>query len=130
MKNIQEIQTILNHANGTEQYHYVSQVPNAPVVTDGIYALAEATECFWLFDAIISYQGDKRLTDPDFQVWKLTVIETDELRSATLESFDQDKKVIIKQVIENTDFPLDEITIWVLSGGPHGLRVIMLPSEY
>ena len=26
-------------------------------------------------------------------------------------------------------FPLDEITLWVMEGGPNGAKVILLPSE-
>ncbi|MEI6862561.1 MAG: DUF6876 family protein [Verrucomicrobiota bacterium] len=30
--------------------------------------------------------------------------------------------------MDHTDFPLDEITLWLVASGNH--RVLMLPSEY
>ena len=130
MKTIQEIRNILNHANGTEKYHRVSTIRNAPIATNGVVALAEAAECFWLLDAIISYSNDKRIPNPNFQVWKLTLTKDDDKKDAVLESLNDNKKVVIRQNIEFTDFPLDEITLWVVGGEPQGLNVIMLPSEY
>jgi hypothetical protein len=35
---------------------------------------------------------------------------------------------IITQALTYTDFPLDEITLWLVSDGDY--RVLMLPSEY
>jgi len=123
MKSIEEIKNIIAHATGADNYHKVSPKPSAPIITSGVFALAEAAECSWLIDAIISYHGDERL-DPNFQAWKLTVAD----ENGVLEALDDDKNVVISQEIEYTDFPLDEINFWVVKGEGH--NVMMLPSEY
>jgi hypothetical protein len=35
---------------------------------------------------------------------------------------------IIRQEIDHTDFPLDEIALWLVVDGDH--QVLMLPGEY
>lgn len=47
MKSKQEILNILHYANGTESYHSFSSLPGYPVITDGVYKLAEAADCYW-----------------------------------------------------------------------------------
>lgn len=53
----------------------------------------------WLVDAVASYQLVVKVRQESFQVW-------------------------LRQVIEYTDFPLNEITLYFADG------VLMLPSEY
>ena len=120
MKSKAEILNIINHANSSEAYHKFSAIPGFPVATDWIIALARAAECFWLLDIIGSYQTDKRL-DPDFQVWKLTVNHED---STGIVYGYNDTELIITQEIPYTDFPLDEIKLFLMDG------VILLPSEH
>lgn len=119
MKSKQEILNLMKYAIGTEYYHKFSPIAGFPVATDGIIALAEAAECFWLLDAIGSYQINKKL-NPKFQIWKLEVNQ--ENSSAVLRGYN-DKDLIIEQKIPYTDFPLDEINIYVIND------VILLPSE-
>jgi len=106
---------MLNLARGMH-----SSFPGFPVATDGIIALAEAAGCFWLLDIIRSYQTDKRL-DPAFQVWKLTVKHEDS--TGVVHGYN-DTELIITQEIPFTDFPLDEVKLYLMDG------VILLPSEY
>ena len=120
MKSETEILEIINQANGSEAYHKFSAIPGFPVATDGTIALAEAAECFWLLDVIGSYQTDKRL-DPDFQIWKLTVNHED---STGVVYGYNDTELIISQEIPYTDFPLDEVKLFLMGG------VILLPSEH
>ena len=120
MKSAREILDIINHAHGTEAYHKYSQLPGYPVATDGIIALAEAARCYWLLDIIGSYQTDKRL-GPSFQVWKLEV--NLKSNSAVICGFN-DTDLIISQEIPFTDFPLAEITLYLMDG------IILLPSEH
>jgi hypothetical protein len=119
MKSKNEILDILNYANDSEGYHPISSLPGSPVATDGVIALAEAADCYWLLDVIGSYQRNKRL-DQSFQVWKLTVNQD---RSATVQGYN-DTESIVTQEIASTDFPLDELKLFVVDG------VVMLPSEY
>ena len=120
MKSNQEILEIITHAQGTGSYHRFSPIPNFPVATDGVIAMAEAAECFWLLDIIGSYQTDRNL-DPGFQVWKLEV-NTEE-NSGVVHGYN-DTELIITQDIPFTDFPLEEVKLYLIGG------VILLPSEY
>ena len=120
MKTRREIIEILSMAAGTEEYHRYSAVRGYPVITDGVRVLAEAAESYWLLDIIGSHQGNEML-DPAFQVWELRVNHED--RSAVVRGYN-DTTLIITQEIEYTDFPLDEIKLYLIAG------VILLPSEY
>ncbi len=84
--------------------------------TDGVQAMAEVGGAYWLIDAIASY----RRREP-FQVWKLTVKDG---KGALTMQEDSDQPVIVKQKIPYTDFPLDEITLFLIDG------VLLLTSEY
>ena len=121
MKTEQEIRAILAQCTGTEKYHRVSLIPGAPVATDGAVALAEAAGCWWLLDAIVSRQGNRRL-DPGFQTWTLKRNKRGD--GAKLTGGDGDGAKAVGQRIPFTDFPLAEITLYVVGG------VILLPSEY
>jgi len=120
MKSKAEIIDILNNSNCSESYHKFSPFPNFPVATDGAIALAEAAGCYWLLDIIGSYQTDERL-DPEFQVWKLVVDLGDS--SAIVKGYN-DVDLIITQDIPFTDFPLDQVKLYLIDG------IILLPSEY
>ena len=125
MKTPKEIRDILGQCIGTTRYHVFSPFKEFPVITDGIYALAEAAECYWLLDIIGSYQSNSKL-DRYFQVWRLTKNEDG---SAVVVGMN-DTKPVITQEIEYTDFPLDSIDIWLeaCDGFPGG--VLLLPSEH
>jgi len=110
MKSVKEILDIINHAHGTEAYHKFSSIPFFPVITDGVLALADVGGCYWFLDIIGSYQTDERL-DPEFQVWKLEVNHTD---SSAIVTGYNDATLIIIQEISFTDFPLDELKLYVM----------------
>jgi len=120
MKSRKEILEILNNAHSSEAYHKYSSFEHYPVVTDGVIAIAEAAGCYWLLDIIGSYQTDERL-DPNFQVWKLAVNQDD--KTAVVNGYN-DATLIITQDIAFTDFPLDELKLFLMDG------IILLPSEY
>ena len=101
---------------GTEQYWNVMGFR----VTDGVKFLMD-NGASWLITDIISYQYDKKIGSRSFQVWKLKVKDNKgvlEMRE------DSDLPVVVRQEYGYTDFPLDEIEIWVVDG------VVLLPSEY
>ena len=106
---------IANLANFTGTEHYYQHFPGCKY-TDGVKYLAETAGCYWLLDVIFSY----RRKDP-FQIWTLVV--KDKKAVVTMKE-DSDTPVLIKQEIEYTDFPLDEISLWLIDG------VLILPSEY
>lgn len=89
------------------------------VYTDGIQALCEQFECYWLLDLICSYQP--QLRKEDFQVWSLGVNDDD---SATVICTDGNNNILKTQEIPFTDFKAKEATIWVEG------RTILLPSEH
>jgi len=120
MQSVKEIHEIINHSNGTTAYHKISRSDVFPVITDGVLAVAEAAECYWLLDVIGSYQTNPKL-DKNFQVWKLKVNKTDS--SAVVRGYN-DITLIITQEIHYTNFPLDEISFYLIGG------VLLLPSEY
>ena len=120
MKSKTEILEIIDQMRGTEQYHKFSNCTHFPILTDGVLALANAAECFWLLDVIGSYQTNKKL-DPNFQVWKLTVDH--ETHKGKVCAFN-DATFVLEQDIPFTDFPLEELKLYLMRG------VLLLPSEY
>lgn len=112
------------------------------LLTDGVMHLAQnggrhGGTAFWLVDAVASYQGEKVLTRHPFQVWKLTVTESDDgSRSARLVCTNgNNEKPIVEQEIEYTDFLLDEVQMYasvepVDETGRKKRVIILLPSEY
>ena len=114
-----EILALISNATGTSQYHRFSMFSGFPLITDGVLAVAETAKCFWLLDIIGSYQFMRKL-DKHFQVWKLTVNPD---KSAVVEGYN-DTTLIITQEIPYTDFPLDEIKLYLIDG------IVLLPSEY
>lgn len=122
-----QLQANLGQFTGTENYY---RHWSGFLFTDGVKYLADHAGCYWLIDAIASYQRelaehpDQRLHETQF--WKLTVQEN---HGAILECVaDQGVPPAVSQPIEWTDFPLPEIQIWVqVTEGP---AVAILPSEY
>ena len=106
--------------------------------TDGVQALAEKAQAFWLIDAICSHQPKALRHKLDgsqlreFQLWKLTVNSD---QTAYLEcSPDSDtEKPSIRQRIPFTDFPIQQIKLYVERGEDPDLGLyycLLLPSEH
>jgi hypothetical protein len=128
----------LSRFTGTSGYH---KNWTGLLYTDGIKYLAEKAECYWLIDAIASYQH-KLKRDPDlarFQLWILSVAKEEGERKypfikikndmgCALTCWRDTPKEGVKpskvQQIEYTDFPLPEIKLYVVDG------ILLLPSEY
>jgi hypothetical protein len=97
------------------------------VMTEGVRWLADHAQAHWLTDAIASYQHEPQVREEHFQSWCLRV--NTQARSATLHMTDGNSNTsIVQQQIDYTDFPLEEITLWLIAQGAH--LVLMLPSEY
>lgn len=90
--------------------------------TEGVQYLAEKTSCYWLLDAIGSWQIKSKVKSEPFQLWQLTV-NADKEGVLTCRR-DSNDAAIVTQRIESTDFPLPEIKFYLCDG------VLMLPSEY
>jgi hypothetical protein len=114
----EQIKAELDQFTGTEQYYKNSF---GIVYTDGVKFLVDECHCYWLIDAVASWQLDKRVRQEEFQVFKLIVNDD---KTATLNIEDGNNNLVATQAIEFTDFPLDEITIWFEN------KVAYLPSEH
>ena len=116
----QKIQSGLAYFTGTQNWykHWLGLL-----YTDGIKYLVEEAQCYWLIDAIASYQTRKFLQDEDlrdFQIWRLEVKDN----AGTLICERDTDNEVLRQTIPYTDFPLAEIKLYLSQ------KVLMLPSEY
>ena len=112
-KKICDIQAELRQFTGTENYykHWLGNV-----YTDGVKYLAEKCQAYWLLDAIFSYHRKEQ-----FQVWTLKVKDN----KAVLEMReDTGEPIKVRQEIKYTDFPLEEIKLFLIDG------VLLLTNEY
>lgn len=106
---------------GTENYYQTNLF--GVKYTDGVKHMAEICNAYWLITAIASHQYRAQCRQHnDFQCWKLTV--NVEAGTAELTCDDGNDFEFIKQFIEFTDFPAEEIKFYLCHG------VLMLPSEY
>lgn len=119
-----QIKSDLASFTGTTQYHKHLLPAHSPLlITDGCNYIREKCGAYWLFDAIISYQNHSKVKALGFQIWRLKQKRSN--FTWVLECFeDIHKPPAVVQVIEFSDFPLEEIKIWVVGG------VALLPSEY
>lgn len=115
-----QIREQLAQYSGTENhYRHISGL----LYTDGIKAMAQLCGAYWLIDAIASHQPRCR-RDPmlrDMQFWFL---RKDKDGGWELVCERDEGDIAFKQQIEFSDFPLNEIQIWVQED------VMLLPSEY
>ena len=84
--------------------------------------MAQKGEAYWLIDAIASYQIYPYVRNLGIQFWKLAVNQ--ENNTATLICERDKNDVVVKQEIGFTEFPLENITLYLAE------RTLMLPSEY
>ncbi|MEI8011432.1 MAG: DUF6876 family protein [Candidatus Omnitrophota bacterium] len=105
----------LTQFTGTTQYfkHWTRGI----VYTDGVQFLAEHAGAYWLIDLVASYQP----LNEGRQYWALKI----EDGQYCAECRDRDNKVLVRQVIEFSDFPenLLPFTCYLQDG------VMFLPSE-
>ena len=119
-----DIKSTLKEFHGTSEYHK-HLFPGRPAIlmTDGCKYVRDQLKANWLFDAILSYQADLLKKGIKFQIWELKQLRLDLSWQLTCRE-DTNKKLILKQAIEFSDFPIDYIKIWVID------KVALLPSEY
>lgn len=104
---------------GTEHYYPHSLLRHI-LYTDGVQFLAEKAGAYWLIDKIATLQLEPKIKAEEFQLWKLVVKDD----AGILTCDDGDGRIVHKEEIGFTDFPLDEISIFFAD------NVIHLPSEY
>lgn len=103
---------------GTENYYkYLFGL----LLTDGVKAVADEEKCYWFLDAIVSYQFETKLKKEEFQVWKIERIEDTRFK---LSATNGNKKILVTQDIEFSDFFFNEFTIWKEG------NILLLPSEH
>jgi len=121
---IVRLEQSLAQCTGTQQYY--KHWANSMLYTDGIKTLQDEAMCGWLIDAIASYQGDRRVVGVPFQLWVLKV-EKDKSASLTMRQ-DSDTPILIEQKFDYTDFPLEEMKLYLIDDGEN--KVLILPNEY
>lgn len=105
---------------GTETYYNHSLGNMKLYLTDGCHFIREQCEAYWLFDLILSHQLSKNVKSEQFQVWKFQKRVNDWIITCS----NGNDKLLVKQIIEYSDFPLNEITIWLEE------NIALLPSEH
>jgi hypothetical protein len=120
----------LIHFTGTENYY--KSLLGKMLHTDGVEFLAEQAGAYWLVDLVASYLHKKsirqELSNGGMCFWDLTV-NADHSAVVTCRR-DSGDKPWVRQEIPMTDFPLKSIKLYLAAGGPDGLPVLMLPTEY
>lgn len=122
--NSNNLEQELRQFTGTEVYTRWSALFRNFVLTDGALYLAENAGAFWLMDAIASHVGSYK--NEGFVVAKFLRAKASNAWILRLE--DGNDEVLADQIIEYSDFPLEEFTLYVIS--QDDLWVILLPSEY
>ena len=117
---ILQLRTDLAQFTGTTHYY---QIDRKTLLTDGVYHLCEPAGVYWLVTVFASYLQELDL-DEWFTVLKLDVAGA----TAKVTISDGNDNVLATQVIEHTDFPLSNLTLYGCWDNEHW--VLMLPSEY
>jgi hypothetical protein len=89
--------------------------------TEGVKQVAEETKAYWLVDYIASMQLEYKIATRTFQLWTLMV---DDHHQALITCKVSNGRSIYNDEFLNTDFPLPEITFWIME------NVLLMPSEY
>lgn len=118
----QEILEALPHFMGTEQIWEHRTFAFSIYLSDGCNYLKLKAQFCWFFDLVASHQA--KLKHEDFQCWKLSRKSGNEFE-ITCEGGDENQ--LLTQRIPFSDFPLDELRIWVIRDGS---LICMLPTEY
>lgn len=106
----QEFQAALQNYSGSENLYYCQMPLGRIEYTDGIRFLHQ-NGCYWLIDAVASYQTQQFKAADDRQFWKLRVDR--DTYSAKLTCDDGNGNIRVTQEIEFTDFPLSKLDIYV-----------------
>lgn len=134
---------LASFSGSTQWYRHAGFWRNEILLTEGVMHLAEHGgrnfgTAFWFIDVIASYQGEKKLVRQPFQVWKFIADPPGEdgtWNSGKVVCENGNDKVIVEQVIEYTDFLLENIMVYasyepVDEAGKKKRTIILLTSEY
>ena len=130
--NATEIKNQLAQCTGTTKYHRINPFYRKTVLSDGVATMADICKADWLASDICMYATELAKKHEDaryFQTWELTVKDG----KGVLVGGDGNGKVYESHEYSYTDFPLDEITLWVepsyMESEGH-LLVVLLPNEH
>jgi hypothetical protein len=104
------------------QYYSYNLFGLKSYLTIGVYDFIEKNECFWLINAIMSYQIYPEMKNENFQVWRLKRKEGGG-NIFTLTCDDGNGNDLQEQEIFS-DFQGNQAVIWYID------NVLLLPSEY
>ena len=127
----------LSQFTGSDQWTRHSLCRNV-IYSQGMEFVAEKAGAHWLIDAIASHEAAnpkmKRecAADEDFNYLHFWTLTVDLQQHTAILSCRKDSNLplVVKQVIEYTDFPLSEIKVYAGTDGPGQPRKLYLPSEY
>lgn len=115
-----QITHALRHFTGSEHW-YRHALFRTFCYTDGVKYLATEAGAYWLLDRLFASQHElPALRQEEFQAWTLTVNAD---VSAELVCSDGNYRVLHRETIGYTDFPLQSITLYLTND------VLLLPSE-
>jgi hypothetical protein len=118
------IKRTLKELKRAKTFHKFLHPGKSPIlISTGCKFLLDNCDSSFLFDTIIKAQELKILKGSNFTVWTLHQLKNDMSWILTCSS-DCEKKPIIIKSIPLIDFPLPEITIWVIQ------NVALLPQEH
>jgi hypothetical protein len=119
------IREALAQHNATDQYWLLYPDVTNFKYTDGVKAMAQMCEAYWLITDIFAYQMKKEVRGEAFQVWRLILNDEGKGDGAVLVCEDGNYREVHREEISYTDFPLAEGIKLYMDGG-----VLLLPSEY
>lgn len=105
---------------GSENF-YRHSIAKKFTYTEGVKAMADKCQSYWLIDLILSHQIYDSVKKEPFQVWDLKRKEGSEF---TIIATDGNHNKVTSQEIPFSDFPYDIATLWLVDG------CMMLPCEY
>lgn len=120
-----ELQSRLSQYTGTEHWYSGGQMFPRFKYTDGVKALAEMAQAYWLITLIFSHQITPRVRMEPFQIWTVSAKRTRRGlgRGMAEMKTDTNQPVLARQRF-STDFPEGEFKLYFIDG------VLLLPSEY
>ena len=116
----------LDYHYGTDAYHRTNMFVRKVIHTDGIAALAEEAQCYWLLDILATefYDALKPL-EPDSYYINIDCKDT----KVDITMLDYRSNVIYKRHVGYTDLPSGKLTLKAGWQGKEGYLVLCLPSE-
>lgn len=131
---------VIAHSTGTLGYtSYVCGINRGLLCTDGIMGVAQEASAYWLIDIVGSLKYEPKvwaeMNEHRLIVCKLEVNLEKSTAVFTATEMPEDEEApmaIYTQEIPYTDFPLEEVTMWLdmESRSHEGEQVLFLPSEY